>query len=164
VTALDDTQAELLQLLSPALYPPPATPVALPIVAAPTDPYGRDLVCFEELAGDGAQESEGLPQLAQDNFHRVTTARGKIPGYPNDGIDIRELLSKGMTPTAVADIPGQLRSELLKDKRNREVRVTPALEGADTLRLVIRCTPVVGEAFDLTMTASAAAVRLLGVK
>lgn len=157
----DASDAELLSLLSPGLFPAGATE-PLPALDAPEDAYGLDLVCLDDLEADGA-EVAGLPQLAQDNYHRVNTRRGKIPGYPNDGIDIAELLSKGLTPAVEAAIPGLLRTELLKDKRNRDVRVTPSREGTG-LRLVIRCTPAEGEPFELTMTATAAATRLVGVR
>lgn len=121
--------------------------------------YGTDIWCIDDI-DEGFTEISGRKVLIQNLIRRLRTPRGGIIDAPDYGLDLAELLSRGMTPAEVGAIPGAVRSELLKDERVAAVAVTSRQTGAEVLELTIKITPVEGEPFQFTVDASAAGVLL----
>jgi hypothetical protein len=100
---------------------------------------GSDLDCTDDLTEDMAEVPGDSPlAVAQSNYRRLTSARGSIPGSPNDGFDVIALLNKGMTRDQVTGLAGQIKSELEKDDRNQNVTVTLIPTGGSDFDLDVR--------------------------
>lgn len=79
-----------------------------------------DVRCYDDLDPFGEEITNPLEELAQDNYHRIITPRGRNVDDPNLGLGIPEMLS------GVRDgsIRGRAEAELLKDERNVSVEAT----------------------------------------
>jgi len=105
--------------------------------------YGTDLVCVSDLDPYLAEtDSTTVQSLAQDCFHRITTARLALIDDPNYGIDIRAALSSPQTPQQIQSWAGQLSSELRKDDRVDVADVTLVFTLPSTYTISIFITPV----------------------
>lgn len=107
----------------------------VPLSSVPLAPlgYGIDLLCVSDIdpsANDTTPDS--LDSLAQDCFHRVTTTRGAVPDDPNFGIDLRALLSTGVTPSGQLSISTLVHGELTKDDRIADSDCTLTISGTAT--------------------------------
>src|SRR5258708_5265369 len=91
----------------------------------PLDIFGVDIDWGDDLNPTG-RLVRGTELLAQAVHHRLRTPRGACLDAPDDGLDLAEYLSNGMTPAQLAAIPGEIRSELLKDERFQDADVTMA--------------------------------------
>ncbi len=127
-----------------------------------SDLWGVDLDWKDDLAPTG-RLVRGFELLAQAVFHRLRTPRGACQDAPDDGLDLAEYLSSPMTPAQIASVPGEIRSELLKDERFVEADVTFTQQAPDAFRFRIQITPSVGPEFDLVIGVKNAAVKLLAV-
>ncbi len=123
--------------------------------------YGLDLDWAADLSKTAGTVT-GTKLLGQAVYRRLVTARGSALDCPDDGLDIRELLSLPMTTAQLAAVPGLVRQEIVKDERIQDatIIVTKLADGFD---LAIRLTPAEGPDFELTLGVSAAAVKLLGI-
>lgn len=89
----------------------------------PTD-YGVDLATyvtpdgFIDLAPE-MTEVTGRDLLIQSLVRRQFTVRGTCRDSPNDGIDLRTMISDGKTPQGIAKIAGTITAELARDQRVR---------------------------------------------
>ena len=108
-----------------------------------TTAYGIDLVCVSDLDPRGAEtRDDTIESLAQDLFHRVTTARGGIVDDPDFGEDVLSYASKALEARDYASIAGRLASECRKDDRVAAVLVEVDQPGGPgSLRVVISVTP-----------------------
>lgn len=61
--------------------------------------------------------ASGIDVLAQSVARRLVTPLGSSQDAPNDGMDLRSLVSQGMTAQQVAKLPGQIQGQVLKDVR-----------------------------------------------
>jgi hypothetical protein len=134
-----------------------ASLTTLSSTAQPPLGYGIDLVCISDIDARMAETlSTELLSLAQDCFHRVTTPRGTLPDDPNFGIDIRSMLSVGLTSSSIRGIKDAINGELMKDDRVTDAEVELVIEGTDsapTFTITITITPAaIGTAFDLVMS------------
>lgn len=139
--------------------------VTLSSTAAPPLGYGIDLVCVSDIDPLMAETlSDTVASLAQDSFHRVTTPRGALPDDPNFGIDVRSMLSAGMTQATIRTVSGAIHGELKKDDRITDVEVSVIFSGsfrAPTANITIRITPADGSsAFNLIMAVTDGAALL----
>jgi len=71
--------------------------------------FGSDLDWADDLNPTGRLIS-GVELLGQAAFHRLRTPRGACQDAPDDGLDLAEYLSQGMTPAEQAQVPGEIRS------------------------------------------------------
>lgn len=100
----------------------------------PVQPWGS---CLATLPQGGVidltpdmQIATGRDVLAQSLIRRQTTPRGSVITSPNDCIDIRSYLSKGVTIAQLQALSSTIRSELLRDQRVNAVQVTITYDGA----------------------------------
>ncbi len=126
------------------------------------DLWGVDLDWSDDLNPTGRLVS-GFELLAQAVFHRLRTPRGACLDAPDDGLDLAEDLSSPMTPAQLAGIPGDIRSELLKDSRFVDAEVDFRQISPEVFKFTIGITLSSGPEFDLVIGVADAAVRLLAV-
>lgn len=90
--------------------------------------YGTDVKWDPVLGLQPGRTVTGPELVAQSVAIRLLTRRASALGAPNDGLDLRELLHAELTATELAQLPGQIRAEVLKDDRVRtcEVKLVPA--------------------------------------
>lgn len=131
--------------------------------APTTVDYGTDLDWANDLNPTGRMVS-GIELLGQVAFHRWRTPRGACLDAPDDGLDISEYLSSGMTPAEIAAIPGDMRAELLKDDRFEDCEVVLSQITPDSFKVRARITPANGPEFDLVLSVADAAVKLLSIE
>lgn len=124
--------------------------------------FGVDLDWRDDLNPTGRLVS-GVELLRQAAFHRLNTPRGACLDAPDDGLDLSEYLSNGMTPAEIAAIPGEIRSELLKDERFLEAEITFTQIEPDSFRFKIVITPSAGPEFELVLAVADAAVKLISL-
>jgi|GEM_PF-3274178 len=104
--------------------------------------YGVDLVCVTDLDPYLTETDPAtIESLAQDSFHRITTARLSLIDDPSYGIDIRAALNKPQSPQQIQSWSGQMASELRKDDRIVDVAVSMTFELPSTYRITILITP-----------------------
>jgi hypothetical protein len=114
------------------------------LASTPVPPlgYGTDLVCVTDLDPYLAEtDPNSVQSLAQDCFHRITTARLSLIGDPNYGIDIRAALSAPQTPQQIQSWAGQISTELRKDDRVVDADVTMVFKLPSTYTITILITP-----------------------
>lgn len=70
---------------------------------------------FVDIDPTGASVT-GIAVLAQRLVLRQTTPLGSVIDSPNDCLDIQDMLSSGMTDAEIAQLPGQIQQELVKDQ------------------------------------------------
>lgn len=108
--------------------------------AVTTSPdYGSDILCgddatptFDEVPGDS-----GLA-VGYAVWRAITSARGSIPGAPDRGYDVRDLLRKPATRSELATWAPILRSEILRDDRVASCDVTVRRGYGDLWTIEIR--------------------------
>jgi hypothetical protein len=124
--------------------------------------YGTDMFWdATDLSSTGALTS-GITLLVQRAFRRLDSPRGSEQDAPDDGLDLTEFLSAGLTPSEIDAIPGQVEAELRKDEVFTDVTVTrTALP--DGFNLAIRITPSSGPDFEFVLGVEAAGTKLLSV-
>jgi hypothetical protein len=104
--------------------------------------YGVDLKCVTDLDPYLAETNpETIESLAQDCFHRVTTARLSLVDDPSYGIDVRAALNKPQSPQQIQSWSGQIASELRRDDRVIDVVANLVFELPATYRITIQVTP-----------------------
>lgn len=129
--------------------------------------FGTDTWCLNSLST--GRLAKGSALVAQAAFRRLTTPRGTLRGGDEEdayGFDVAGLVGDVGYDTAVAQIPGRVRAELLKDDRLTDVQVTATIindRGKQTITIV-----VVGvladetEDFTLTLSVDEVTVDLIG--
>lgn len=128
-------------------------------VAFPTGDlgFGTDLVCWDDLAEDFQEVDPNSPYaVAQDAYHRLSTARGLIPDDPSYGTDVLGLLQRAFGPNGVMETKGRIINELSKDDRidlkTLQVQVVPdTVNSSLDISVFGNCTT---GPFSLIMTAS----------
>jgi hypothetical protein len=117
--------------------------------------YGRDLSCVADVTPDLAEVDPfsrlGIGEAA---IRRLTTPRGGLPDDPDYGFDLRAYCNRGSTVQDLRDLAGLTRSELTKDDRIEEARVSVSMPARGELTVAVRLTPAdpAVEPFDLTFT------------
>jgi len=104
--------------------------------------YGIDLVCVTELDPYLAETNpDTIQSLAQDCFHRITTARLSLVDDPSYGIDIRAALNKPQSAQQIQSWSGQIQSELKRDDRVVDVVANLVFTLPATYRITVLVTP-----------------------
>ena len=122
----------------------------VPPFPSPTNIYGWDLVCADDLTPD-MQECGGIAVLANALYRRASTPRGRLiydrdygfwlEGYVNEDIN---------TASDIAPIAAGLDAEFRKDPRVRK-STTVATFDAGTLTTTTTVYPVNGPSFKLVL-------------
>lgn len=103
--------------------------------------FGRDLVCIDDLDPRGSEtDPASLEALAQDLYHRVITARGRLPDDPDYGLDLIEFLHRPTTQTELLAMAGAVTAEMRKDDRVTDAETTLTANGS-SLTVQIAVTP-----------------------
>jgi hypothetical protein len=129
--------------------------------------FGKDTSCLTGLRT--GRFVTGARLVAEAAYRRITTPRGTLQGgedEANYGIDLADLIGSATSPSAVAALPGQIQSELLKDERIASVTatVTSSTVGPSTTWTVsIEATTADGP-FSLVLAVSGVTVELLGLQ
>jgi hypothetical protein len=143
--------------------PSPTLPTQLPNNFQPVDLYGTDVSTVPSL-DVGWKLTHGQTVLAQRLLRRFTTPRGFLRWYPNDGLDLRSFLSKGMTNRDVAALKGLLEKEGKKDEQVDDCTAIVSWDqAAETLNMSISVAPSLGPTFTFTATATSLDVTLISV-
>lgn len=125
--------------------------------------FGRDVLCVQALKT--GRYATGLLLIAQNAYHRLITPRGMLPGAPDFGLDLSELIGMGDSGDVAARLPGQIRNELVKDERIEDVQVEvvrSSSAGRVTYTITVSATTALGP-FELVLAASDVSVDLLGI-
>ena len=88
-----------------------------------SDPLGADLSCVDDL-DPGMAEVSGVAMMGEAAHRRVNTPRGAVIDDPNYGIDVFDFLNAEATPAEVAQVPGLIDQEQLKDQRIQSSETT----------------------------------------
>lgn len=125
------------------------------------DPFGADVSCVDDLDERG-REVEGEEALAEAWARRLSTPRDSLEDDdPDYALDLFSFLHRKMTAAEIASIPGQIRSELLKDERTLDVVVRLITYEADQ-RLECELDGYTAQGpFKLTLTVTDVSVSLL---
>jgi len=94
----------------------------------------------------------GLAVLAQRLVLRQTTPLGSVIDVPNDCIDIQDLLSSGMTDAEIAQLPGQIQQELIKDQEVLAVVVSLTYTPSNSTMVITESIQSQQGPFSLTLT------------
>lgn len=90
-----------------------------------------DVLCLDELDRFGAELTDPLEELAQDDYHRLIEAPGENPDDPDRGLGLEDMLSAAISAGAknadtgdLALLGPRIETELGKDVRNADVKAT----------------------------------------
>jgi len=134
-------------------------------VATPQPPFGfgRDLRCVTDVTERLDEVDPESPiAIVESLIRRLTTPRGLVPDLPNDGLDLRQHLNRGTTPTDLAALRGRIQSEATKDDRVQRVQVAVAFPSTREMRVEIQFTPAnpALQTFSATLAITTGAVAL----
>lgn len=103
----------------------------------------------------------GRALLAQSIVCRLSTARGTVIDCPNDCLDLRDMVSDGLSQSQLNALGGQVRQEILKDQRVQDAAVTATYAApSSTLTVQIRVSSLYGP-FALVLSVTAVTVTIL---
>lgn len=107
------------------------------------------------------QMATGIKVLAQSLVRRQTTPHGSVITSPNDCVDIRSMLSKGVSQSQVAAIAQSLRSELLRDQRVLGAQVSIALDTTTGNATITETIQTGAGPFTLTLALTATTISTI---
>ena len=130
-----------------------------------TNPYGSDL--WLSIAADGSadidptcREVSGIGVLIQSVIMRQTTPTGSLLSSPDDCLDLKGLVSRGMKGSEIQEIAAQVRGQLLRDQRILSAVVTADFNpGTSVLTLTETITSGLGP-FTLTIAVGQVTLEL----
>jgi hypothetical protein len=152
VTVVHDAIAEMLAE-EPRVQNFPAPPLG----------YGSDIDGDFDLSPRMAEVSPfSTRAVAQALVRRLDCPRGALPDDPDYGVDLRGLLNRGVADRDLAELEGQIQSEVTKDDRITDARATVTIVfGPPTaLRVVLAVTPIDPEVSAFTLTFSVTSAEL----
>ena len=96
--------------------------------------YGSDIACdATDVAEDFHERSSGDPLVVVENFARLLiTPRGSLYDAPDDGIDLRGYVSRGLNQQGISDLKAAIVAQATNDDRldNITAQVTPSPDGS----------------------------------
>ncbi len=128
--------------------------------------FGSTLAMCTNLNGEWdcdptGRMATGRDVLSQRLINRHTTPLGSVSDSPNDCFDVSDWLSANMTDGQVAQLPGQIHTELLKDQEVQSLTVTVNYNPA-TSTLILTENIISGYGpFSLTITVTPGNVSAL---
>lgn len=132
----------------------------------PAPAFGSTLAMCTNLNGEWdcdptGRMATGRDVLSQRLINRQTTPLGSVIDSPNDCFDVSDWLSANMTDGQVAQLPGQIHTELLKDQEVQSLTVTVNYNPA-TSTLILTENIISGYGpFSLTITVTPGNVSAL---
>jgi hypothetical protein len=114
--------------------------------------WGSDLDCADDI-DDQASELSGddIRVLQQAIYHRLSTARGTLPGETEDeqnfGIDLLDLVAVGMDQGQIAEVQARIAGELGKDDRWDNVLAIVEQTDDETIEVTITAETITGVPF-----------------
>ena len=132
----------------------------------PAPAFGSTLAICTNLNGEWdcdptGRMATGRDVLSQRLINRQTTPLGSVIDSPNDCFDVSDWLSANMTDGQVAQLPGQIHTELLKDQEVQSLTVTVNYNPA-TSTLILTENIISGYGpFSLTITVTPGNVSAL---
>lgn len=132
----------------------------------PAPAFGSTLAMCTNLNGEWdcdptGRMATGRDVLSQRLINRQTTPLGSVIDSPNDCFDVSDWLSASMTDGQVAQLPGQIHTELLKDQEVQSLTVTVNYNPA-TSTLILTENIISGYGpFSLTITVTPGNVSAL---
>lgn len=136
------------------------------VVATPVEPfdYGADVSCASDLAETMEDISEPRQILGEAIARRLDCPRGTNPDDADYGIDLRDMLHRGVTDSEMRTRTTAIEGELRKDDRilSSKVTLTPTATGdrIAILIVVVPRDPATGGPFTLTLALTDAGVLL----
>lgn len=129
-------------------------------------PYGTCLATLPDASGvidltPDMRKASGRDVLSQSLIRRQTTPRGSVLTSPNDCVDLRQLLSAGMSQAQLQATASALRAELLRDQRVNACQVSITVNtatGATTINEQIQSS--LGP-FTLVLTLTAGSISAI---
>jgi hypothetical protein len=123
------------------------------------NPYGTDIRLI--IGSDGSLdidpaglEVSGIAVLAQALVMAQMTGPGSVLAVPDQCIDIRSWLSKGMTPTQIQQLGSVVQSQLLKDQRVKAATVIVQYDSAHSTITLLESISSSAGPFTLTLVVS----------
>lgn len=107
------------------------------------------------------QVATGFQALAQSLVRRQTTTRGSVIASPNDCLDVREFLSKGLSQSQVAAIAQTIRSELLRDQRVLGAQVNITFNTGTGAMTIVETIQASSGPFSLTLTLTSSTISVI---
>ncbi len=107
------------------------------------------------------QVATGIQVLAQSLIRRQTTPRGSVITSPNDCIDVRQFLSKGVSSQQTAALAQSIRAELLRDQRVLACSVNITLNTATGAMVIAETVQSSVGPFTLTLTLTAGSISAI---
>jgi hypothetical protein len=132
-----------------------------------TTTYGRDMSCLR-FARRGSIVTGGR-LLGEAAYRRLSTERGRLLYARGYGLGLQRMLNSVQSDSDLASWPGQIRAELLKDKRLDTVSVEIASElvsgTARRVTVTIEAFAKNGvDGFGLVLSVDEVSVRLLQLR
>jgi len=132
-------------------------------VTQPQLPYGSCLATLPNANGTldltpDMRMATGRDVLSQSLIRRQTTPRGSVLTSPNDCLDVRQLLSAGMTQSQLQALASSIRTELLRDQRVNGAQVTITVNTATGSTTIQESITSSAGPFTLTLTLTAGAI------
>ena len=129
----------------------------------PASIYGTCLATLPNASGvidltPDMRMATGIAVLAQSLIRRQTTPRGTVITSPNDCIDIRQILSKGISQSDVATFSRTIRAELLRDTRVSAASVSITMDTTTGACTIVETIQSSSGPFSLTLTLSAGTI------
>jgi hypothetical protein len=129
-------------------------------------PWGSCLATLPNAQGvldltPDMQMATGRDVLAQSIIRRQTTPRGSVLVSPNDCIDIRSMLSQGMTLAQLQSLSDTIRVELLKDQRVNAAQVQINFNPLTNVTTITESIFSSTGPFTLTLTLSANTIAVV---
>jgi hypothetical protein len=129
-------------------------------------PYGSCLATLPNANGTldltpDMRLASGRDVLSQSLIRRQTTPRGTVLTSPNDCLDVRLLLSAGMTQAQLQALASSIRTELMKDQRVNGVQVTITVDTTTGKTTIAESIQSSFGPFTLTLALSTGSIAII---
>jgi hypothetical protein len=129
-------------------------------------PYGSCLATLPNANGTldltpDMRKASGRDVLSQSLIRRQTTPRGSVLTSPNDCIDIRQLISAGMSQAQLQALASSIRVELLKDQRVNACQVSISVNTATGATTIMESIQSSLGPFTLTLALTGASIAVI---
>lgn len=123
--------------------------------------YGSDISTYPDL-DEACAPLTGRRVVAEAILRRLSTPRGGLAFYPDDGIDLRGYLSDGVDGDSIFALKAEIEAECEKDERVVAAEATLAYSpSTESLTAEVVLELFDGEVFALTLAVTSLTVELL---
>ena len=129
-------------------------------------PWGSCLATLPNAQGQidltpDMQIATGRQVIAQSLVRRQTTPRGSVLTSPNDCLDIRQMISQGVTQSQLQAYASSLRTELLRDQRVLSAAVQISYDPVKNVTTITENVQTSAGPFTLTLTLSTGSIAVI---